>query len=434
MNRPVLPRAAPRICVLTPGHLSTNPRLVKEADALAGAGYEVQVIAADFVRWAREADRTFANRSWSVVRTLPFGPDAPMPVRALQLLRRHLARVMVSARLDPPAVVRAAWHPIGPDLVLAAMRVPAELYIAHYPAALPAAAIAAHHHGTLYAFDAEDFHLGDLPELPAHSTERRMVRAIEGRYIRGCTYVTAASPGIADAYSETYEINRPTVVLNVFPRSQAPHGPTPAGSVTPGPSVYWFSQTIGSDRGLECAVRAIGRARSRPHLYLRGTPARGFVGRLRMIATEHDVADRIHILPPAAPTEMERLAAGYDLGLAGETGHTGNRRIALTNKVFSYLLAGLPIALSDIPAHRAIARGLSNAARLYTADDPDCLASVIDAFVGERGALAAARATAFHLGQTQFNWEMERSILLNCVQKAIWRVGPKRGDYAFRDC
>ena len=31
-----------RVCLLTPGHLSTNPRLVKEADALANAGYTRQ--------------------------------------------------------------------------------------------------------------------------------------------------------------------------------------------------------------------------------------------------------------------------------------------------------------------------------------------------------------------------------------------------------
>src|SRR5262249_25760781 len=117
--------------------------------------------------------------------------------------------------------------------------------------------------------------------------------------------------------------------------------------------------------------------------------------------------------------EMERLAAIYDLGLCGETGHTRNRRIALPNKLFSYLLAGLPMALSDIPAHRELSCRLGNAARLYAANDADSLACVIDAFVSEPTVLARARATAFRLGQTQFNWDIERSILLNHVQKTV---------------
>ena len=195
----------------------------------------------------------------------------------------------------------------------------ADLYIAHYPAALPAAAIAAQRHGARYAFDAEDFHLGDTPDGPEYDAQRQMLRAIEGRYLPGCAYVTAASPGIADAYVEAYDIARPTVVLNVFPRAQAPIRPTPRGTAAPGPSVYWFSQTIGPDRGLECAVRAIGRAQSRPHLYLRGTPAAGFLDHLRKIASEADALDRLHVLPPAAPSEMVRLAAAYDVGLVGRT-------------------------------------------------------------------------------------------------------------------
>ena len=37
-----------RICLVTPGQPSTNPRLVKEADALCEAGYDVQVVACKY--------------------------------------------------------------------------------------------------------------------------------------------------------------------------------------------------------------------------------------------------------------------------------------------------------------------------------------------------------------------------------------------------
>ena len=132
-----------------------------------------------------------------------------------------------------------------------------DLYIAHYPAALPAVATAARKYGTRYAYDAEDFHIGDWPDDAKYDGERRLVREIESRYLQGCAYVTAASPGIAEAYVDTYGIKRPRVVLNAFPLGHALPNPTPQGTVRPRPSLYWFSQTIGPDRGLECAVRAI---------------------------------------------------------------------------------------------------------------------------------------------------------------------------------
>ena len=54
------------VCLVTTGHPSTNPRLVKEADALAEAGYDVRVVATKFWQWASEADAAFDNRPWPI--------------------------------------------------------------------------------------------------------------------------------------------------------------------------------------------------------------------------------------------------------------------------------------------------------------------------------------------------------------------------------
>ena len=178
--------ASRRVCILTPGHLSTNPRLVKEADALAEAGFDVSVLAADFIPWAQDADRSFADRSWQGrPNTVLWTACASLSSRIVQLLRQRLARLMVAAGVRSAPIVLAAWHPIGPDLVRAALDVRADLYIAHYPAALPAAAIAAQHHQARYAFDAEDYHLGDTPDGPEYNAQRQMLRAIEDRYLPG---------------------------------------------------------------------------------------------------------------------------------------------------------------------------------------------------------------------------------------------------------
>jgi hypothetical protein len=303
-------------------------------------------------------------------------------------------------------------NPFAGSLIAAAKQVPADLYVAHYPPALPAAAIAARQHGTAYAFDAEDFHLGEWPEDRKHEAARSLIRSVEEHYLRGCVYITAASPGIADAYARSYTVERPTVVLNVFPRAEGPSTPTPAGTVTPGPSVYWFSQTVGADRGLECAVMAIARARTRPHLYLRGSPDPGFLVRLRGIAADAGVAGCLHILPVAMPYEMVQLAGAYDLGFSGEPGHTSNNRNALGNKLFTYILAGIPVVMSDVPAHRAIASEASGACRLYGATNSESLAAAFDSILGDPNALAAAREAAYHLGQTRFNWNIEKANLL----------------------
>ena len=408
-----------RICLITPGHLSTNPRIIKEADALVDAGHAVEVVAADFTLWARAADRGFSGRRWGVSKTIRFGPHAPPAARTRQVVRQQIARSAIKVGLELDSIASAACHPIGPDLTSAALSVRADLYIAHYIAALPAAARAAGRYGAIYAFDAEDFHLGDLPNDPQHDFEKKLIRSVEARYLAGCAYVTAASPGIADAYVETYGIQRPKVVLNVFPKSQAPERPTNKGTKLPWPSVYWFSQTVGPNRGLECAVRAIRRARSKPHLYLRGTLAAGFGDRLKALAQNECVSDHLHFLPPADPQALERLASVFDVGLSAEPGYSQNNCLALGNKLFSYILAGLPTAMSDVSAHRAFAKNTSEAVKLYPAGDADGLAEVLDCWFAKPAALAEARAAAWNLGQNRFNWDIEQLGFLMEVSNAL---------------
>jgi hypothetical protein len=117
---------------------------------------------------------------------------------------------------------------------------------------------------------------------------------------------------------------------------------------------------------------------------------------------------------------MERLAAEYDLGFVGETGQTPNRRIALTNKQFTYLLAGVPAIMSDIPAHQDFARrvGVTDAVRLYPVDDHRTLATIIDEML-EPCRLAAARNAAFDLGQSRFNWDIEKGRIQAIVGRVL---------------
>jgi glycosyltransferase involved in cell wall biosynthesis len=418
--------ARKKVCLITQMHPSGNPRLVKEADALSDAGYTVEVIAPDYSSEWRIADEEFRDRAWRIIARPRFGPESPRTTRVLELSRRLAAGIATrNLGLMHPVIVRAAWHPAAPALVKNAKNINADLYIAHLVAALPAAAIAAEKHGAVYGFDAEDFHLGDPPAAPEFDYVRRLTRKIEGCYLPGCAYMTAASPLISAAYATTYGIPAPEVVLNVFPLARAMASPTAAGTATPGPSVYWFSQTIGPGRGLECAVRAISTAQAKPHLYLRGNPAAGYLYHLEQMASREGVADRIHILPLASPSKMEHLASVYDVGLSGEPGGTPNNQMALGNKLFSYMLAGLPIAMSATPAHAAFAPQLGRAAQLFSIDEPRSLAAVLDFWLGNSDALAEARRASWELGQKQFNWDISKSLFLETVGRML-RTGARQ--------
>ena len=97
-----------------------------------------------------------------------------------------------------------------------------------------------------------------------------------------------------------------------------------------------------------------------------------------------------------------------------------NRRLCLTNKIFTYLLAGVPVVLSDTPAQRVLAPDLGGAAALVPLSDPTAIAATLDRLAT---GLDQARAEALRLGRERYNWEVEKGALLASVEAAFARGG-----------
>ena len=94
----------------------------------------------------------------------------------------------------------------------------------------------------------------------------------------------------------------------------------------------------------------------------------------------------------------------------------------LTNKLFTYALAGIPMLLSDIPAHRQVQAEAGDAVQLFRREDPVSLAAVLDSWLAAPPAvLARARAAAYCLGQESWNWEREQTLLLERVATVLQR-------------
>jgi hypothetical protein len=122
---------------------------------------------------------------------------------------------------------------------------------------------------------------------------------------------------------------------------------------------------------------------------------------------------------------MARLAAAYDLGLSLETDVSESRRLCLTNKIFTYLLAGVPAMLSDTPAQRELAADLGLAASVVSLAQPEQIAAELDRLTATSSLLAAAKATATQLARQRYNWDHERHIMLAAVAGAFARRGGK---------
>jgi glycosyltransferase involved in cell wall biosynthesis len=416
LERTGMTRNAAHICLVTPGHLATNPRLVKEADALVAHGYRVTCVSARFVEWADVADEEFETRAWAR-RRIAFGLLAGRLTWLRQGIVRRVAALADRWHLPARAFWRErAFHPVTGDLIAAASAVRADLYIGHNLAGLIAAGHAARRHGALLGFDAEVDHVGELPDDATHAHERAMRDAIHRRWLPACRHLTAASPMMADALARRYD-RRFVPIHNVFAPMPTPRTARAERSV---PTLYWFSQTVGPGRGLELIIPIMAAARTRLKLAMRGRCDESYPIALRSLAQAHGLpADVLEFLPPVAPGELTATCDIADLGLSIELGDVDNRRVCLGNKIFQFLAGGLPVLLSRTPAQAVLSVQLGDAALLIDLDARDATAAALDAWFEDPATRERARAVAVDAAATRWNWAIEQHGFLDSVARAL---------------
>ncbi|HEX8490311.1 MAG TPA: glycosyltransferase, partial [Chthoniobacterales bacterium] len=267
------------------------------------------------------------------------------------------------------------------------------------------------------AFDAEDFHTEELTAGQRHPGDQMARSVIEKKFLPQCAYLTASAPLIAEAYRDRYGVTMQPI-LNVFPKSQAPETPVAVEQTLPR-SLYWFSQTIGPARGLEELIACLAHLREPVTLHLRGNVSGSYDERLKRVAAKTGMAARIHLLPPVRPDELAKQAADYQLGLAVEPGSSPNNCMALSNKIFTYLLAGLPVLLSRTPAQENLGAELGEAALLIDLRSPRDAAARIENFLSDPALQQRARDAAWQLARERFNWDIEQLKVLQQVRNVL---------------
>lgn len=409
-----------RICIVSSSSLSSGPRVEKEAQALAEAGYAVHVIVCHSLPWMTEWDARLAASGGIDYQAIPLHrrtPLARMQRGSAALVHRTAA--LLSDVVGTPRVLAelASSDRIG-ALLARGMRRRADLYIGHNLAALPVAAVLAKLHRAQLAFDAEDDHLGEVPE-EAPARMRRPIDAVQARYLPQCAYVSTPSQGIAEVLARNYGIE-PLVVHNVFPWALRASIDGQRRDRRGAPlSLHWYSQTVGLDRGLQDVIRAAGQLRGDFELHIRGSADTDVREALVALAAANGVAGRMHFYPQVHPSELLSRCAEHDVGLALEQPVRRNKLETVSNKIFFYLLAGLAVAASDTPGQRRIMSTVPDAGFSYAPGDHAALARGLQRWLDDPAELQRAKAAALEAARSRWSWEVEREILVAKVRQVL---------------
>lgn len=242
--------------------------------------------------------------------------------------------------------------------------------------------------------------------------ERLLWRIHERRWIRHADLVITVSPGIASELQRRYTLAiEPTVVLN-SPPTNAPDWPSDVRSDAGIPRTLPLAVYVGTvkpGRGVEHLVPAL--AHGDWHVALVGAGSSRHVEGIIHEARHLGQASRVHVLDAVPAATLPGYLATADVGVHPMERTCLNHELALPNKLFDYLFAGLPVAVSNLSEMATLVKDHRLGTTFDPADPADVSQAIQEAVRINRRPVMPADLRA------QLSWETQAERLLTAYER-----------------
>ena len=356
---------------------------------MASAGYRVKLIGCRY-----EIARTVRRRHRGVdVVEIPLGSRTgriSLTRRALTLLRLWAEVVRTRARAfhaHNVHVVPAAW-------LAAVLRRGSLVYDAH----------------ELYGDPDATSVLGRIQERIARSTERFVVRRSDA--------VITTNASRADELRKRHGREHVLVLANV-PARVDDVVPMDPGYPQGVPIVLYQGGIYARSRAFREAIGAVAGLDA--HLVIIGFGREEDVKLIERWAAESSASEKVHVLPARPFEELVQTAAAASVGLVPVKADNLNNFLGDTNKLFEYLMAGLPVAASDLPEiRRVVTQGDPPVGELFDPESPESIADAIRRTLDPE-TYEGRRTEARRLALERFNWSIEEQRLRDLYENVLSR-------------
>jgi glycosyltransferase involved in cell wall biosynthesis len=360
--------------------VESDARVRREAETLASAGHHVHVI-------GRGVPPTYKPGAGITVSSAGQAPSGSAS-RGTQGAAARVARWLLL-----PTYVRRRLRRWTAQAAVDARGRQFDAVHAHDFTALPLAAELARERGVPLVYDTHEFWPG-RPRLSRPTPWRRWrERRLEAHLGGQAVAVITVGPGLAELLRDTYGWTTVQVVRNSFPMNvvedRRPPG-QPTGAV--------YAGRIAPHRELETVIAAADLLEPLDVTVV-GPADPAYAARLR--------TGRVQIRPSAPLDDVVDLMQSAGLALVTHSNRWINHRLALPNKLFLAVQAGVPVVATDVPELRRVVteHGLGE---LYRPGDPQALAAavrrVIDDYDRYTSQVLAARPA--------LSWERDAPTLL----------------------
>ena len=265
-----------------------------------------------------------------------------------------------------------------------------------------------------WVYDAHEYVAG----LSIYSSRTRRKRAayldLEREYIHDADAIVTVTEPLAEKLRSDHGLPvLPAVVMNspMLGAGDHPVDQTIREQIGLAPDVplVVYSGGVTAVRGIETAVEALAQMPD-VHLAVVAVPHKEIASARALVAlaAELGVSSRLHMLDPVGPDEVSAYLATADVGIL-PIHHYGSHEVAIPNKMFEYLHAGVPLLVSDCKAPEEFV--LRHAVGgVHVARDTDSFVRELRAVLNDLPALKKRIADDPDL-LTPYAWDRQEAVL-----------------------
>ncbi len=383
-----------KVCMHVLGTARTDVRVMREATTLAQAGMEVSIV------------------------DIESDPTQPREEEFDGIHVKHILMPgwFVPTRFKPWFLVKLFLALLYGTLAL--VTVSAEIYHAHDDTALPACYIAARLRRKRLVFDAHE-----LPLVEPNITRWRLLRGLSALLLKSmlarCSAVITVSPPIIRELQRLYGGRTAWLIRNI-PAYQVPISSNRLRQyleLDAGTRIALYQGNLDS-RGLHILIHAARFIDPGIVIVMMGKGANQ--ADLEALIAREGVGERAKIIPPVPYAELLAWTASADIGLVVYSPVstpiiTPNIQMCLPNKLFEYLMAGLPVLASRLDAVADIVTTY-DVGCIVNSLDPQDIGQAINRMLADYDALARMKSNANAATRHDLCWENEGCRLIDCYR------------------